>query len=200
MKNNWCLTSWTTQNTTLKPKNCTIFPHILRERDADKPRLGRWNSKYRRYLWRTIDVSHPEPHKTRLRNIKFAPFFFLSSEKVMLIKRVYDVRIQNFDVIYEEQVMSHIQKTHKTRLRNIRIAPFKLLSSQKEVLRKRVFSQRKCGKWTLSSGRWNSKFWGYLWRTCDVSHPEPHKTRLRNIIIAPHFLLSSEKLMQVKRV
>jgi hypothetical protein len=63
-------------------KNCTIFPLILRETDADKTCLGRWNSKFRRYLRRTSDGSHTEPHKTRIRNIKFAPLFLLSSEKM----------------------------------------------------------------------------------------------------------------------
>jgi hypothetical protein len=78
MKNKWWLTSRTTQNTTSKHKNCTIFPLILREMGADKTRLERWNSKFRRYLWRRSDGSHPETHNTRLRNIKIAQFFHLS--------------------------------------------------------------------------------------------------------------------------
>jgi hypothetical protein len=68
------------------------------------------------------------------------------------------------------------------------------------MMRKRVFSQRKRRKWPLFSLRWNSKFWGYLWRTSDGSHPEPHKTRLRIIKISKFFLLSSEKEMLIKRV
>jgi hypothetical protein len=62
---------------------------------------------------RTIVGSHPEPQKTRLRNIKIAQFFLLSSEKKMLIKRVQDVGIQNYEVIYEEQLMAHIQNQKK---------------------------------------------------------------------------------------
>jgi hypothetical protein len=137
MKNKWWLTSRTTQNTISKHKNFTIFPLILRERDAEKTRFKaakiqkmanfswRWNSKFWGYLWRTIYGSHPEQHKTRLRNIKISPNFLLSSEKEMLRKRVFrqrkrrkwpifhDVRIQNFEVIYWEQVMAHIQNYTK---------------------------------------------------------------------------------------
>jgi hypothetical protein len=143
MKNLWFLTSRTTQNTTSKPKNFTIFPLILRERDAEKTRFQaaktqkmtnfswRWNSIIWVYLWRTSDCSHPEPHKTRLRNLKISPFFLLTSEKEMLITR--------------------------------------------------VFSQLKRRRWPIISWRRNSNFWGYLWRTTDGSHPEPHKTRLRNL-------------------
>jgi hypothetical protein len=47
-------------------------------------------------------MAHIKKHKTQLRNINIATFFLLSSEKGMLIKRVQDVRIQNFEVIYEE--------------------------------------------------------------------------------------------------
>jgi hypothetical protein len=42
-----------------------------------------------------------------------SPFFLLSSEKEMLRKRVQDVGIQNFEVIYEEQVMAHFQNHTK---------------------------------------------------------------------------------------
>jgi hypothetical protein len=112
MMNKWWLTSRTIQNTTSKHKNCTIFPLIPRERDADKTRSGRWNSQFWGYLWRTTDGSHPEPHKTRLRT-KIAPFFFLSSVKEMLIKRVQDIGIQYIEVIYKEQVMAHIQNHTK---------------------------------------------------------------------------------------
>jgi hypothetical protein len=66
---------------------------------------------------------------------------------------------------------------------------------RKSILRKRVFSQRKRRKWPIISLRWISKFWGYLCRTSDGSHPEPHKTRLRNIKISPFFIFSSEKSM-----
>jgi hypothetical protein len=62
-------------NTTSKHKNCTIFPLILREIDADKTRSGSWNSKFKGSLRRTNDGSHPEPHKTQLRILKIAPFF-----------------------------------------------------------------------------------------------------------------------------
>jgi hypothetical protein len=92
MKKKWWVTSRTTQNTTSKHKNCTILPLILRERGADKTRSGSWNSKFWVYLWRTSDSSHPEPHKTLLRNIKIEPFFLLSSEKLLLRKRVFSQR------------------------------------------------------------------------------------------------------------
>jgi hypothetical protein len=82
---------------------------------------------------------------------------------------------------------------HKTRLRNTKIAPCFLLSSEKKMLIKRVLRQRKRRKFQLFSGCWNSKFWGYSWRTSHGSHPEPHKTRLRNIKIAPFFLLPHRK-------
>jgi hypothetical protein len=85
----------------------------------------RWNSKFWDYLWRTSDGSHPEPPKILLRNIKISPFFLLSSEKSMLRKHVFSqpkrinwpfshvVGIQNFEVIYEEQVMAHNQNHTK---------------------------------------------------------------------------------------
>jgi hypothetical protein len=125
MKNKWCLSSRTTQNTTSKHKICNIFPLILREMDGDKTRLGRWNSKFLRYLWRTSDSSHPEAHKTRIWNIKIAPFFLLSSEKRCWENAYWTsdnaendhffqyVGIQNFEVIYKELVMAHIQNHTK---------------------------------------------------------------------------------------
>jgi hypothetical protein len=124
-KNVWWLISRTTQNTTSKHKNCTIFPLILKERDAENTRYQsaktqkmttfswRCNSKFWGYLWRTSDISLPIPHKTRLLNLKIAPYFLSSSEKRILIKRVQNVGIQNFDVIYEEQMMAHIQNHTK---------------------------------------------------------------------------------------
>jgi hypothetical protein len=182
MKNNWWLTSRTTKNMTSKHKNCTIVPLILRERDADKTRSGRWNSKFWVNLWRTSDGSHPEPQKTRLRNIKIAPFFPLSSEKEMIRKRVFSQRKRRKWPLYlgrrNSKFWGYLWRTsdgshpepHKTRHRNIKIATFCILSSEKEMLIKLVFSQRKLRNWPLFSGRWNSKFWGYLWRTSDGSH------------------------------
>jgi hypothetical protein len=70
-------------------------------------------------------------------------------------------------------------KPHITRIRNLKISPFFLLSSEKSMQRKHVFSQPKRRKWPIFSWRWNSIFWGYLWRTSDGSYPEPHKTRHR---------------------
>jgi hypothetical protein len=49
------------------------------------------------------------------------------------------------------------------------------------------------------SGIWNSKFCDFLWRTSNGSHPKPHKTRYRNIEIAPFILVSWEKDMLRKR-
>jgi hypothetical protein len=51
------------------------------------------------------------------------------------------------------------------------------------MVRKRVFTHRKHRKWPIISWRWNSKFWGSLWRTSDGSNPEPQKTRFRNLKI-----------------
>jgi hypothetical protein len=137
MKKKRLLKSSATLNTTSKHKNFNILPLILTEIDADKSRFhlaktlkmsnfsGRWNSKFWGYLCRTSDGSNPEPHKTWLRNIKVTPFSLLSSEKSMLRKRVFsqrncrkwpisqDVGIQNYEVIYEEQVMAHIQNQTK---------------------------------------------------------------------------------------
>jgi hypothetical protein len=237
LKIKWWLTSRTTQNTTSKHKNFTIFPLILREIDAEKTRSGLWNLKFWGYLWRTSDGSHLEIHKTRLRKTKISQFLLLSSEKEMLRKRVQDVGIQNFEVIYEEQMMDHIQKHNKTRLRNIKMSPYSSYPQRKRcwenafrTLEFKILGLFLKNKWLLSSsttqntpskhkhftifpliyrerdaekthsGRWNSNLWGYLWRTSDGSHPEPHKTRLRNIKISPFFLLSSEKEMLRKRV
>jgi hypothetical protein len=93
-----------------------------------------------------------------------------------------------------------LPEPHIIRLRNIKMSQFLLLSSEKSMLIKRFFSQRKWRKCPFFSGHWNSKFWGYLWRTSDGLHREPHKPRLRNIKISPFFLLSSEKGMLRKRV
>jgi hypothetical protein len=92
MKKKVMATSRTTQNTTLKHKNCRIFTLVIREMDAYKSRSGRWNSKYWGYLWRTSDSSHSEQHKTRLRNLNISPFVLLSSGKEILRKRVFNQR------------------------------------------------------------------------------------------------------------
>jgi hypothetical protein len=138
------------------------------------------------YLWRTIDGSHPEPHKTRLRNIKISPFSLLSSEKSKLRKRVFRQRKRwkwpIFSWRWNSKFWDYLWRTsdgsnpepHKTRLRNIKISPFSLLSSENLMLGNRVFSQRKI-KNDQFSWRWNSNLWGNLWRTRDVTHPEPHK-------------------------
>jgi hypothetical protein len=55
----------------------------------------------------------------------------------MRIKRVQDVGIQYFEVIYEEQVMAHIQNHTKNTTSKQKIAPFFLLSSEKWMLLKR---------------------------------------------------------------
>jgi hypothetical protein len=67
----------------------------------------------------------------------------------MLIKRVQDVGIQNFEVIYEEQVMAHIQNHENMPSKHKNCTFFPL------ILRER-------GADKTCSGRWNSKFCGYL--------------------------------------
>jgi hypothetical protein len=57
---------------------------------------------------------------------KIAPFFLLTSEKEMLIKRIQDVGIQNFEVIYEEQVMAHIQNHKNTTSKHVNCTIFPL--------------------------------------------------------------------------
>jgi hypothetical protein len=74
IKNKCWLTSRTIQNTTSKHKNFTILLPILREREAEKTRSGRWNSKFWGYLWRKSDGSHPEPHKHDFETYKFQHF------------------------------------------------------------------------------------------------------------------------------
>jgi hypothetical protein len=63
----------------------------------------------------------------------------------MLIKRFQDVGIQNFEVIYEEQVMAHNQnhKNTTSKHKNCTILPL--------ILRERYADKTR-------SGRWNSKF------------------------------------------
>jgi phage FluMu gp28-like protein len=44
---------------------------------------------------------------------KISRFFLLSSEKEILRKRVQDVGIQNFEFIFEEEVMAYIENHTK---------------------------------------------------------------------------------------
>jgi hypothetical protein len=55
----------------------------------------------------------------------------------MLIKRVQDVGIQNFEVIYEEQVMAHIQNhtKHDFETKNCTIFPLILRERDAEKMR-----------------------------------------------------------------
>jgi hypothetical protein len=113
MKNKWLLTSRTTQHTTSKHKNYTIFPFILREIDADKTRLGRWNSKILRLFmknkwWLTSRTTQNTTLKHK--NCTIFPLILRERDDD---KSVQDVGIQNFDVIYEEQEMAHIQYQKK---------------------------------------------------------------------------------------
>jgi hypothetical protein len=63
----------------------------------------------------------------------------------MLIKRFQEFRIQNFEVIYEEQVMAHIQNHKNTtwKHKNCTILPLTL---------REINADKTC------SERWNSKF------------------------------------------
>jgi hypothetical protein len=60
----------------------------------------------------------------------------------MLTKRVQDVGIQYFEVIYEEQMMAKSRTTQNTTSKH-KIPPFILLYSDKQMLSKRVLCQRK---------------------------------------------------------
>jgi hypothetical protein len=157
-------------------------------------------------------MAHIQNHtKKWLRNIKISTFFLSSSEKSMLSKSDFSqlkprkwpisqgVGIQNFEFIYEVQVMVHIRTTQNITWKHKNFTIF-LLSSEKSMLRKRVFSQRKGRKWQISQDVGILKFCGYFWRTSDGSHPESQKSRLRNIKISPFFLLYSEISMLKKRV
>jgi hypothetical protein len=87
MKNMWWLSFRTTQNTTSKFKNYTIFSLIIREIDAEKTRF--------------------QPAKTQ----KMTNFFMTLEFKI--------------EVIYEEQVMAHIQnhKNTTSKYKNFTIIP-----------------------------------------------------------------------------
>jgi hypothetical protein len=76
IKNKRWLTSRTTQNTTSKHKNFTIFPLIIGESDAEKKR-------------------------------------FQPAKKQKITTFIREVGIQNFEVIYQEQVLAHIQNHTK---------------------------------------------------------------------------------------
>jgi hypothetical protein len=58
-------------------------------------------------------MGHIQIHTNTTSKHKNCPIYLLSSEKEMLIKRVQDVGIQNFEVIYEEQVIAHIRNHTK---------------------------------------------------------------------------------------
>jgi hypothetical protein len=105
---------------------------------------GRWNSKFWGYLWRTCDDSHPEPHKIRLLNKNCTIFPLILSESDA-DKRVQDVRIDKFEVIYEEQMNVYIQIHTKYEFETKICTHFPLILSESDADKTR-------------SGRWNSKF------------------------------------------
>jgi hypothetical protein len=154
MKNNWWPTSRTTQDTNSKHKNFTIFSLILREFDAEKSsfqpaimqkmtnffmtlefKILRLFSKNKWWLTSRTTQNTTSKHKN------FTILYLIlrdrcwenalsDSENAENDQFFNDFGIQNFEFIYEEQVMAHIKK-HETRLRNIKIATFFLLSSEK---------------------------------------------------------------------
>jgi hypothetical protein len=68
-----------------------------------------YNKKWARYVQTSTSRLTSRTTQTRLWNIKIASFSLIFSEKEMLINRVQDFGIHNFAVIYEEQLMAHIQ-------------------------------------------------------------------------------------------
>jgi hypothetical protein len=94
-------------------------------------------------------MAHIQNYTYILRNIKTSPFFLLSSEKLMLGKLVFSQRkrrkwpiliyvgIQNLEVIYEEQLMAHIQNHTYTTSKhtNFTIIPLILREIDDEITR-----------------------------------------------------------------
>jgi hypothetical protein len=72
---------------------------------------------------------------------------FSASENADNDQIFHDVGIQNFEVIYEEQVMAHIQNHKNTTSKHKNFSIFSLIlreiDAEKSMLIKRVFSQRK---------------------------------------------------------
>jgi hypothetical protein len=76
---------------------------------------------------------------------------FSESENAENDQFFHDVGIQNFEVIYEEQVMAHIQNHTKHDIKNIKISPFFLLSLENSMKIKHVFRKRKLRKCPIFS-------------------------------------------------
>jgi tRNA G37 N-methylase Trm5 len=49
-----------------------------------------------------------------------------------------DVRIRNFEVIYEERMMAHIQNHTKHDFETTKISPFYVFSSENSIEKKRI--------------------------------------------------------------
>jgi hypothetical protein len=145
MKNKWWLTSRTTQSSTSKYTNFTIFSLILREIDAEKTRFR----QRKRKKW---PIFHDFDFKI-LRLFKKNKWWLTSRTTQNTISK--DKYFTIFSLILRE---IDAQKTR--------------------------FQPAKTPKMTNFLWLWNSKFWGYLLRTNDGSHPETNKTRLQNIKIS----------------
>jgi hypothetical protein len=138
MKNKLWLTSRTTQNTSSKHKNFTIFPLILRERDAEKTRFQPSKTQKMTNFFMTLEfkslrlfmknklwlTSRPTQNTTsKHKNFTIFPLIlrerdaektrFQPAKTQKKTNFIHDVGIQNFEVIYEEQVMAHIQNHTK---------------------------------------------------------------------------------------
>jgi hypothetical protein len=148
MKNKWWLTSRTTQNTTWKHKNFTIFPVTHREIDAEKRRFQPAKRQKMTNFFMTLEfkilrlfmknkwwlTSRTTKNKTsKYKNFTIFP----------LILRVIDVeksrcqpaktqKMTNFSWRCNSKFWGYLWTTsdgshsepHKTRLRNIKISPF----------------------------------------------------------------------------
>jgi hypothetical protein len=95
-------------------------------------------------------------------------------------------------VIYEEQVMAHIQNHTKLDFKTWKLHHFPHIHREIAAEKTR-FQTAKVQKISTLFRKFELRFWGYLWRTSDGSPPELHKTRIRNLKISPFFLISSEK-------
>jgi hypothetical protein len=194
MKNKRWLTFRTIQYMTSKHKNLTIFPIILRDIDDEKTRFqpaktqkmtnfsGRLNSNFWVHLRRTSDRWHPETDKTCLGNKEISTFYLLSSEKSMVRKRVISQRNAEKDQLprtLEFKILrlfmenkcwltSRITQIMTSKHKKFTIFPLILRDVDAEKTR---IQPAKTQNMKNYSGLRNSKFWSYLWRISDGSHP-----------------------------
>jgi hypothetical protein len=200
----WWLISRTTQNSTSKHKNCTIFPLLLREKDDVNMLSGRWNHNFAVILmnmwWLASRITQntTSKHKNctifplilRESDAVKTPFQPAKTQKMTTLFRTFEFKILKLFLKNKWWLTSRNKQKTISKYKNCTIFPLILRENDVD---KKHFQTAKTLKITTFFRTLEFKILRlFFYRTSDRSHPETNKKRLRNIRIAPFFLLSSE--------